>query len=175
MTDAARSPWLGWALNNAYANRTLYGALEGMDRAAFTAARPGFFPSLAATLNHIHEVDLYYLDALVDGGRGHAVYDRDPVEDPAELGRQQAAADLRLAAFCKRLAAEDLARRVVTERPEGRMTETLGALLPHLFQHQIHHRGQAHVQIGHAGIAPPQLDEFFLDYDRAPLARAYFE
>lgn len=30
----------------------------------FEAARSGFFPSIKATLNHIHVVDLYYLDAL---------------------------------------------------------------------------------------------------------------
>jgi uncharacterized damage-inducible protein DinB len=34
---------------------------------AFVAEAPGFFPSLAATLNHIYEVDLYYIDALTEG------------------------------------------------------------------------------------------------------------
>jgi hypothetical protein len=33
----------------------------------------------------------------------------------------------------------------------GPTTETIGNLLPHLFQHQVHHRGQAHVQLQHAG------------------------
>jgi uncharacterized damage-inducible protein DinB len=47
-------------------------------------------------------------------------------------------------------------------------------LLLHLFQHQVHHRGQAHVQLQAAGIAPPQLDEFFLDDDRAATARLYW-
>ena len=31
-------------------------------------------------------------------------------------------------------------------------------------------RGQAHVQMQSAGIAPPQLDEFHLQFDRAPSA-----
>jgi uncharacterized damage-inducible protein DinB len=34
-------------------------------------------------------------------------------------------------------------------------------LLLHLFQHQIHHRGQAHAMLSGTGIKPPQLDEFF--------------
>ncbi|MEO0830782.1 MAG: DinB family protein, partial [Pseudomonadota bacterium] len=42
------------------------------------------------------------------------------------------------------------------------------------FQHQIHHRGQAHVQLSDVGLAPPQLDEFFLEFDRAPIAQEYF-
>jgi uncharacterized damage-inducible protein DinB len=31
----------------------------------------------------------------------------------------------------------------------------------HLFQHQIHHRGQAHAMLSATAIKPPQLDEFF--------------
>ncbi len=30
---------------------------------------------------------------------------------------------------------------------------------------QIHHRGQAHVHLPHAGIAPPQLDAVHLNFD----------
>jgi len=41
-------------------------------------------------------------------------------------------------------------------------------LLLHLFQHQIHHRGQAHAMLSETRIAPPQLDEFFAA-EEAPL------
>ena len=34
-------------------------------------------------------------------------------------------------------------------------------LLAHLFQHQIHHRGQVHAMLAGTTVAPPQLDEFF--------------
>nr|WP_293275621.1 DinB family protein [Nannocystis sp.] len=34
-------------------------------------------------------------------------------------------------------------------------------LLAHLFQHQIHHRGQVHAMLAGSSVAPPQLDEFF--------------
>jgi uncharacterized damage-inducible protein DinB len=34
-------------------------------------------------------------------------------------------------------------------------------LLSHLFEHQIHHRGQVHAMLSGTSIAPPQLDEFF--------------
>ena len=39
--------------------------------------------------------------------------------------------------------------------------ETVTRLLAHLFQHQIHHRGQAHAMLAGTSVAPPQLDEFF--------------
>jgi uncharacterized damage-inducible protein DinB len=59
-------------------------------------------PSLAATLNHIYEVDLYYIDALTEGGLGRSVYDRtEDIHDAAKLGAAQAASDARLLAFCR--------------------------------------------------------------------------
>ncbi len=43
----------------------------------------------------------------------------------------------------------------------------------HLFQHQIHHRGQAHAMLSATAIRPPQLDEFFAIAE-APLRAAEF-
>ena len=31
----------------------------------------------------------------------------------------------------------------------------------HVFQHQIHHRGQAHAMLSGTRVKPPQLDEFY--------------
>ncbi len=166
------TPYVQMALNNAYANRTLYQAIAELDQARFTAHRPGFFPSLSRTLNHIYEVDLFYIDAMEEGGHGRAVYDRADIEDVAELGNAQAEADLRFATFCA--SDPDLARIVDVERKNLMTKEKIGALLPHLLQHQVHHRGQAHVQISDAGLIPPQLDDFFLEHDRSPIAQEYF-
>jgi uncharacterized damage-inducible protein DinB len=46
-------------------------------------------------------------------------------------------------------------------------------LLAHLFQHQIHHRGQVHAMLAGTPVKPPQLDEFFCA-DDAPLHAADF-
>jgi len=162
------------ALNNAWANATLYAALSGLGQRAFRAPRPGFFPSLKATLNHIHMVDLYYLDALEGGGLGRTVFDAAEIDDPNALGTAQAATDLRLARICKGLTDERLSETCITARADGPVEEKVGAVLLHLFQHQIHHRGQAHVQLQEAGIAPPQLDDFYLTYGRVPSAAAYW-
>lgn len=168
-------PYRTMALNNAWANATLYAVMAPLSRAEFTAARPGFFPSLSETMNHIYAVDLYYIDALEEGGAGRSVYDRADVTDPVALGRLQSAADMRLAQFCSGLTPDDPARRVRTVRAhDANVTERVDALILHLVQHQIHHRGQAHVQLQSAGIEPPQLDEFHLEDDRAPSASAYF-
>ena len=169
-----RDPFLTMALNNSWANATIYQAIAGLSEAAFAAPRPGFFPSLKATLNHIYEVDLYYVDAVEAGGRGRSVYDRAEIVTVADLAKAQAAVDLRLARFCQGLTPARLAEDRVTERREGAVMETVGPLLLHLFQHQIHHRGQAHTMVLDAGIDPPQLDDFHLEYGRVPSAQAYF-
>ena len=169
------NPYLTMAQNNAWANATLYAAISGLSAADFAAARPGFFPSLAATLNHIHEVDLYYVDALEAGGRGRSVYDRAPIAEVATLARAQAAVDLRFTNFCAGLTQAMLIELRQTERADGMVCEEVGALVLHLVQHQIHHRGQAHTMVVDAGIAPPQLDDFHLEFGRVPSAQDYFE
>ena len=169
------NPYRLMSLNNAWANATFYQALAGLPADAFTAERPGFFPSLSLTLNHIYEVDLFYIDALEAGGKGRSVYEREDITVAAALGAAQAEADLRLANFCHGLTEDILADKRATERRDGSVEERVDALLLHLFQHQIHHRGQAHVQLQHAGVAPPQLDDFYLEFGRVPSAQAYFK
>lgn len=169
------TPYRDMALNNAWANATLYAAMSTLDHADFAAERPGFFPSLLKTMNHLYEVDLYYIDALEEGGLGLSVYERDDVGSVPRLGALQSGADMRLARFCSDLTDDAATKRVRTvRRHDPDVTERVDRLLLHLFQHQVHHRGQAHVQLQDAGIAPPQLDEFFLDDDRADTARPYW-
>ncbi len=158
---------VGLSRNNAFANHRIGEALMRLSPAAFSATRTGFFPSLAATANHILEVDLYYLDALTRAGEGRAVFDRfTPFAEPAPFVARQRDADAALVAFCDGLTDADLSARVPTDRGPGRVVpERVDALLLHLFQHQIHHRGQLHAMLSGTAVPPPQLDEWFLDYD----------
>ena len=173
-TTVSENPWLKMALNNAWANATLYGALNQLEAGEFTAERPGFFSSLSRTMNHIYEVDLFYIDALKQGGLGRTVYDREDVIDPAELGTLQAKSDMQFAMYCKELTSDRLESSVATERKDITANENVAALILHLVQHQVHHRGQAHVQLPDAGIAPPQLDDFYLEFGRVPSAAVYW-
>jgi uncharacterized damage-inducible protein DinB len=63
----------------------------------------------------------------------------------------------------------DLERRVAYDRgADGVWNERIDLVLLHLFQHQVHHRGQAHAMLSGTSVRPPQLDEFFIEYDRDP-------
>ena len=152
------------ARNNAWANHRLLSACEALTPEEFAAPRTGFFPSLRKTLNHILDVDLYYIDALegLDALRRYSEPDRD-YPDARSLRLVQTASDKRLIAFCERQSDEALARDCILPRPHRKPPPTrVAAVLEHLFQHQIHHRGQAHAMLAGTAVAPPQLDEFFL-------------
>jgi uncharacterized damage-inducible protein DinB len=157
------------ARNNAWSNHRLYAACTRLGQGEFNAARTSFFPSLHATLNHILAVDHYYIDAIVGGGQGPAAFSGyRPIDDVVLLRAAQAESDRRLIAFCDGLSSADPARRVTTDRGEaGTFDETIGDLLAHLFLHQIHHRGQAHAMLSGTTVKPPQLDEYFLNFDAA--------
>ena len=80
----------------------------------------------------------------------------------------------RLIAWCDGAGREGPDRIIHVHRGTRVQTERADRLLLHLFQHQIHHRGQAHCMLSGTQIAPPQLDEFF-SIAEAPLREAEFK
>ena len=158
-----------WAYQNAWANHRLLKACAALSQADFVAPRTSFFPSIKATLNHIVTVDWMYADAMeraMAGREPHpdigAFYEpAEPFDRVADLAPAQAAVDRRFIAICESLAGADLERRVAILRRKGRVEEAMHRLLAHVFEHQIHHRGQAHAMLAGTPVAPPQLDEFF--------------
>jgi uncharacterized damage-inducible protein DinB len=81
--------------------------------------------------------------------------------------------DRRLIAHCDGLTPEQLDTIVRVNRDTSVQNERRDRLLMHLFQHQIHHRGQAHAMLSATSVAPPQLDEFFAAGE-APLRSGEF-
>ncbi len=167
--DPAVLPYRVLAFNNAWANHRLLKACAALTQREFEAARTGFFPSIRATLNHILIVDEFYVDAIEGGDLGPRAWcDPEPCSTVAALRAAQAAVDQRLFGVASRLKPGDLSRIVTVHRGERLQRERLDRLLLHLYQHQIHHRGQAHAMLSSTSVEPPQLDEFF-SVDEAPL------
>lgn len=160
------------AQNNAWANRVLLRACARLSEAEYLAERSGFFPSIALTLNHIWEVDRYYLSTLqgIDiryDSRKEGLH----FDSFAELRDAQSQEDRRFIEICNGLEHADLERRVRFVRPGNEIfDEELPAIIAHLAQHQVHHRGQVHAMLSSTSVAPPQLDDFYLDYGADPLA-----
>jgi uncharacterized damage-inducible protein DinB len=154
------------ARNNRWSNYRLHWACAKLTESDYRAARVSFFPSIYLTLNHIHAVDLFYIEALEKGGRGAAVWKEVEIDQLPDLTARQEQADARLIAFCDSLTEATLGAELLLDRGDGKSpSERVEAVLPHLFTHQIHHRGQVHAMLSGTSVPPPQLDEFFLDWD----------
>jgi uncharacterized damage-inducible protein DinB len=167
-------PFRAMAYNNGWANHRLLSACERLSQAELTAPRTGFFPSLRATLNHILIIDCFYIDAMEGGTLGPAAWaNQEPCETAFLLREAQAEMDRRLIAVVERLDNAGLEGVVNVHRGDRIQRERMDRLLLHLFQHQIHHRGQAHAMLSATNIAPPQLDEFFAAGE-APLRATEF-
>jgi uncharacterized damage-inducible protein DinB len=157
------------AYNNAWSNHRLLNACAKLSQSDFAAARVSFFPSIKATLNHIVTVDWYYIDALERALAGRApnrepdgfFEPEEPFDTCAEVSAAQHDADRRLVAACTPLTDAQLDLPVPVMRRNGLESESATRLLAHLFQHQIHHRGQVHAMLAGTPVKPPQLDEFF--------------
>jgi uncharacterized damage-inducible protein DinB len=128
-----------------------------------------FFPSIKETWNHILTAAWFYIDALERDLRGVPPHpDCEVFFQPEQpfarcdaLRAEQGKADRRLIDYCRQLNDADLSQPVAILRPHGVQRDTRSRLLAHLFQHQIHHRGQIHAMLAGTRIEPPQLDEFY--------------
>lgn len=161
------------ACNNAFANHRLLGACARLSPAALNAPRTGFFPTILQTLNHIATVDLFYISALEGACVGAAAFEPEfPHATLAALDAAQRALDRRLIALCETMTPGGLAAQVALPRDGWVQRERADRTLLHLFQHQIHHRGQAHAMLAGTDVAPPQRDEFFPGDPRERALRA---
>ena len=158
------------ACNNAWANHRLLTACSALSQEDFAATRTSFFPSIKMTLNHNLTIDWFYVECAERSLAGQPPNTAPPNRDEpfatcAEILGAQHAVDHRLMTLCRGLDETQLDLQVAVPRRTGLQYETLTRLLGHLFEHQIHHRGQAHAMLAGTCVPPPQLDEFFCAND----------
>ena len=148
---------------NRLSNFRLHQAMRPLSGDELHAPRVSFFPSLAQTLNHILEVDLFYVGVLYRERGLREIFDTFvPADELAALAARQAESDKRLIVFCDGLDAAGCDAVVEIPRSDHVQRDRAGHLLAHLFNHQTHHRGQVHAMLAGTPAAPPQLDEFMM-------------
>lgn len=147
---------------NAWANRRLYDAVARLPDAEYRKARPSFFGSIRNTLNHLLVGDRVWLGRIEGVPSGIAALDQILHDGFAELRAAREVEDARVVRIAQAL---DPARlddlldyRTVAGAP---MKTPLRWVLSHLFNHQTHHRGQAHCLLSDTAVAPPPLDLLF--------------
>lgn len=149
-----------FARYNRWANGRLYDACAALPPDAYYAARPSFFGSIHATLNHILVGDMAWFGRFTGQPATHVTrLDQILHADFAGLRAARAAKDDEIVAFCDGLDAAALDTTFSYTNISGQsFTDPLFPPLMHAFNHQTHHRGQVHGLLSHAGIDPPSLD-----------------
>jgi len=156
-----------FARYNAWANDRLYAACAQLSDADFRASRQSFFGSILGTLNHILVGDRAWLGRIDGVPSGITRLDEILFEDLAVLRQARVAEDERILKLTETLDTEALNRDLVYRTVAGVEHRTpLVWVLSHMFNHQTHHRGQAHALLSQTAVKPSPLDLIFFLRER---------
>jgi uncharacterized damage-inducible protein DinB len=145
---------------NRVANERVFAACATIDDEAYRRVARASFGSLHRTLNHLLLADRIWM-ARLDGSGGASTppLGQELCETFPELRTAREAEDVRIQAFMDGLSDEAAARDVAYVNMFGvRYVDPMTVVIAHMFNHQTHHRGQAHVLLSEAGAQPISLD-----------------
>jgi uncharacterized damage-inducible protein DinB len=145
---------------NSWANLRVYDACTALSDEEYRADRGAFFGSAHRTLNHLLVADRIWLRRIT--GTGTAPMELNVVlyEELADLGKARVAEDQRFIDLTASLTPEAFAKTVsyTPVTVPTPVTEPLGVMLAHVFNHQTHHRGQVHAILTSLGKPSVVLD-----------------
>jgi len=131
---------------NAWCNERLYAAAAAVPDADYRADRGAFFKSLHGTLNHLLVGDRIWMRRFTGVGEVPASLDAILYDDFEALRAARRSEDVLISRYIARLSDSALAgtlRYRTVVRPQL-IEQPLAPALDHFFNHQTHHRGQAH-------------------------------
>jgi len=151
------------AAYNAWANRRVYEAAALLDDEAYRRDTGAFFKSLHGTLNHLLAADRIWMKRFTGEGDAPAALDSILHDTLPALTLAREAEDRRIVDWVDGLSREALAGRFtyMTVTDLRTVSQRLSPALAHLFNHQTHHRGQAHTILTSLGQPSLQLDLIF--------------
>ena len=148
------------AAYNRWANARLYAAALDLPDEAYRRPIGVFFGSLHGTLNHLLTADRIWLCRLTGEGDHPDRLDAIVHEDRRDLARARMQEDARFETVVGGYEEDAFERLHAYRTTSGQPQEQrLADILQHVFNHQTHHRGQAHACCSLlAGAEPPSLD-----------------
>lgn len=148
------------AAYNAWANEGLYGAAKKLPNGAYRTDLGAFFGSIHGTVSHILLGDRIWMHVFTGKGVKPTQLDAILYDDFEALLDARRAEDARIVAYVAGLTEKDLAGvvRYSTIRHPANIEQYLAPLLIHFFNHQTHHRGQAHCLLTNVTGEAPALD-----------------
>ena len=141
-----KSRYVMFAGYNAWCNRRLYDAAARLSDADYRARRGAFFSSVHGTLNHLMVGDRIWMQRFTGKGEIPPSLDAILYEDFDDLRVARVAEDVRINGYVESLSERDFAGsiRYRTFVNPADIEQELAPALDHFFNHQTHHRGQAH-------------------------------
>ena len=155
-----REHYTSFAGYNAWANQRLYEAAAALSDAEYRADRGAFFKSMHGTLNHLLVTDRIWLQRFTGEGSAPDRLDAILHERLDALRTAREAEDRRIVDWIGSLDDSKL-QGVIRYRRVSTPDEFVQPLMPaldHWFNHQTHHRGQAHMILTSLGKTAPELD-----------------
>ena len=154
------------AAYNAEMNRRLYAAAGRLTDAARREERGAFWGSIHGTLSHLLWGDQMWMSRF-DGWQPPPVKIKQSagmIEDFAELQRLRVDADGKISAWAARVDDAWLAQDLVwfSQAAQQELRSPRAFLVTHFFNHQTHHRGQAHALLTAAGEKTGDTDLFLV-------------
>ena len=145
---------------NRWANAVLYAEAAKLTREEFNQPTGAFFGSLMSTLNHLLVADRIWLHRFTGEGPVPDRLNENLFVDFGPLHAARQAEDERIIRWVEGLS-EDALNGNFTYTPmtsTQSVTQKLGPALAHIFNHQTHHRGQAHMILTTLGKPSLALD-----------------
>jgi len=162
-----KSRYVMFAGYNAWCNERLFDAAAKISDAEYRADRGAFFKSVHGTLNHLLVGDRIWMQRFTKTGEVPSRLDAILFDDFARLRDARRAEDARITRYITGLAETDLdgtiAYRTVVNPQD--IEQQLSPALDHFFNHQTHHRGQAHCLLSAITGDAPSFD--LIIYQRA--------
>jgi len=162
-----------FAAYNQWANGRIYDAVAGLDEEEFNRDVGAFFGSMMGTLNHLLATDRIWMKRFT--GEGDAPAKLDAILHRALPGLRLAreAEDRRIVDWVGTLSEKALSGRFsyMTVSDMRTVSQRLAPALGHVFNHQTHHRGQAHTILTILGRPSVSLDLAL--FQRTDEGRAY--
>lgn len=140
-----------FVLYNRWANLQLYRALEGCSKEDLNENRGAYFHSILGTLNHLLVTDRMWRARLQGTSPAGVKLDAILFDELDPLAQARRAEDRALIDVVTGFSEPEMTEpRSYLTSSGAPHTQTLRDLLAHIFNHQTHHRGQAHDLIGQA-------------------------
>jgi uncharacterized damage-inducible protein DinB len=154
---------------NAWANERLYRMAKQLPGELYRKDVGAYFKNLHGTLNHLLVADRIWLRRLTGSGEHPNRLDAILFEDLSDLAEARTQEDQRLVEFVQGLDEAQLEGPFTFRMLNGAQNELRRRdVLAHLFNHQTHHRGQAHAILTTLGVREPDsLDLLVLLRERA--------